>query len=173
MIIIFLCRVLGFLFSYLKEPPVIAEVITGIILGPSVMGNYLRSCKLIFFLTIILGNVPGFTDAIFPASSISTFNVIANIGLILYMFMVGLEIDMKLMKRNVKQAVTISISAMIAPFALVSLSSKIFVHSLGFSQFVRNLYHGKFQRKICKFSSLCSCRTIYYCGKNCFILFNL
>jgi Kef-type K+ transport system membrane component KefB len=78
-------------------------VITGIILGPSAFGR-----------------ISGFTTAIFPDSSMDTFNVIANVGLIVFMFMVGLGIDTNLMRRNASGALAISISAMITPFLLVS-----------------------------------------------------
>ena len=58
-------------------------------------------------------------DTIFPTASINIFNVIANVGLILFMFMVGLEIDTKLMSKNVGSALIISVTAMATPFLLV------------------------------------------------------
>ncbi len=54
------------------EPAVIAEVISGIILGPSVFGH-----------------IDGYTENLFPASSLATFGVVANIGLIFFMFLMG------------------------------------------------------------------------------------
>ena len=47
------------------------------------------------------------------------FTVIANIGLILFMFIVGLEIDTDLITSNIGRSLVISISAMVAPFVLV------------------------------------------------------
>ena len=58
-------------------------------------------------------------NTIFPNSSMNTFNVIANIGLILFMFMVGLELDLKFVKKQFGSAVVISISAMVLPFLMV------------------------------------------------------
>ena len=79
----------------------IAEVVTGIILGPS-----------------ILGRVPGFTDTIFPESSLQVFGVVSNLGLIFFMFLIGLEVDPRLLTSNLRSSFVISISAMLAPFFL-------------------------------------------------------
>jgi hypothetical protein len=72
---------IGWAFSFIRQPKVIAEVIGGIILGPTVMGR-----------------IPGFTNAIFPTQSISYLNLIATIGLILFLFLVGLEVDLGVMR---------------------------------------------------------------------------
>ena len=58
-----LTRILGKILSYLRQPQVIGEMIGGILMGPSV-----------------LGNIPNYTKTIWPAWSINTFNVVANIG---------------------------------------------------------------------------------------------
>jgi Kef-type K+ transport system membrane component KefB len=83
LIIIVISRVLGLVVRKIKEPTVIAELVTGIILGPTVMGR-----------------IPGFTDHLFPPSSLPLLNIIAQLGLILYMFVVGMEVDIKSMKGN-------------------------------------------------------------------------
>jgi Kef-type K+ transport system membrane component KefB len=100
-IIVTLCRSMGFLFRYLKQPAVIAEVITGILLGPSVCGH-----------------IPGFTATIFPKSSLDTFGVFANFGLIIFMFIVGMELNPRVMTYHWKKSLLISATAMIAPFVL-------------------------------------------------------
>ncbi|GAM27580.1 hypothetical protein SAMD00019534_107560, partial [Acytostelium subglobosum LB1] len=101
LLIVILSKLLAWVLSYLYQPPVISEVITGIILGPSVLGNSLA-----------------FKNNVFPASSLTTLNVIANIGLILFMFMIGLEVDPKLLKNNAKMSIIISLSSIILPFAM-------------------------------------------------------
>eukprot|EP01112_Ceratiomyxa_fruticulosa_P020699 TRINITY_DN7133_c0_g2_i1.p1 TRINITY_DN7133_c0_g2~~TRINITY_DN7133_c0_g2_i1.p1 ORF type:complete len:872 (-),score=167.61 TRINITY_DN7133_c0_g2_i1:98-2713(-) len=106
MIIITLSRLLAFVFKYIKQPQVVAEVIAGIILGPSV-----------------LGNIPNYIDSIFPDRSINILSVFANIGLIFFMFLIGLEVDSDLLKSNWKKAVLISFCSMAFPFALGSLLS--------------------------------------------------
>lgn len=100
-IIVIFTRLLHYPLSKLRQPRVIAEVIGGIILGPSV-----------------LGHVPGFTDAIFPVASLPTLTTAANIGLILFLFLVGLEVDLRLLVSNWRIAVSVGLAGMILPFGL-------------------------------------------------------
>ncbi|OQE28289.1 hypothetical protein PENSTE_c003G00450 [Penicillium steckii] len=100
-IIIVLCRIIHWPLSKIRQPKVIAEVIGGIILGPSVMGH-----------------IPGFTDAIFPTASIPSLNVVANLGLVLFLFLVGLETDIHFLVSNWRTAVSVSAAGMILPFGL-------------------------------------------------------
>lgn len=89
----------------LQQPSVIAEVISGILLGPTVMGR-----------------VPGFTSNIFPERAISIFTVIADLGLIFFMNLIGLELDFDVMVAEWKRTAIISISSMAIPF-IVSIGS--------------------------------------------------
>jgi Kef-type K+ transport system membrane component KefB len=75
-IILTLPRILHFFLAYLKQPRVLSEILSGIILGPTVMGL-----------------IPGFTTNIFPTRSIPYLNALAQLGMILYLFMVGLGLD--------------------------------------------------------------------------------
>jgi len=100
-IIIVLCRLIHWPLSKIRQPKVIAEVVGGIILGPSVMGH-----------------IPGFTDAIFPTASIPSLNVVANLGLVLFLFLVGLETDIHFLVSNWRTAVSVSAAGMILPFGL-------------------------------------------------------
>lgn len=87
--------------SKIRQPRVIAEVIAGVLLGPSVFGR-----------------IPGFTDAIFPADSIPNLNLVANLGLILFLFLVGLETDLRFLVSNWRVAVSVSAAGMVLPFGL-------------------------------------------------------
>jgi Kef-type K+ transport system membrane component KefB len=80
---------------------VIAEVIGGIVLGPSVMMR-----------------IPGFQDAIFPASSMPLLSLVANLGLILFLFLVALEVDMRLFMANWRVAFSVGLAGMLLPFGL-------------------------------------------------------
>ncbi|KAJ5502586.1 Cation/H+ exchanger [Penicillium fimorum] len=100
-IIIVLCRLIHWPLSKIRQPRVIAEVIGGIVLGPSVMGR-----------------IPGFTDAIFPTASIPSLNVVANLGLVLFLFLVGLETDLRFLISNWRVALSVSAAGMILPFGL-------------------------------------------------------
>jgi len=64
------------------------------------------------------GHIPGFTEHVFPPASIPFLNLTANIGLCLFLFLVGLEIDATVIKRNARLSIGISLAGMILPFAI-------------------------------------------------------
>lgn len=100
-IIIIFCRMIHWPLSKIRQPKVIAEIIGGIILGPSV-----------------LGRIPNFTQTIFPPESIPNLNLVANLGLVLFLFLVGLELDLSRVKENWRIALTVGICDITLPFAL-------------------------------------------------------
>jgi len=98
-IIICFTQGLSSLFKYIRQPRVIAEVIGGILLGPTA-----------------LGRIPGFTENIFPPASLPYLNLIATIGLVLFLFLVGMEVDVGVVKRDWKAAVFVSTAGLVLPF---------------------------------------------------------
>lgn len=64
-----------------------------------------------------MGHIPGFTDAIFPKASIPSLSTVANLGLILFLFLVGLETDVRFLANNWRVALSVSAAGMILPFA--------------------------------------------------------
>lgn len=100
-IIIVFCRILHLPLSYLNQPRVIAEVIGGILLGPSVMMR-----------------IPNFQQSIFPTDSMPILSNVANLGLIIFLFLVALEVDVRLFTRNWKIALSVGFAGMALPFAL-------------------------------------------------------
>ncbi|PBP22081.1 K+/H+ antiporter 1 [Diplocarpon rosae] len=100
-IIIIFCRLLHFPLAKLRQPRVIAEVIGGVLLGPSV-----------------LMRVPGFEDAIFPKASMAGLSLVANLGLILFLFLVGLEVNMRMFISNWRVALSVGFAGMVLPFGL-------------------------------------------------------
>jgi Kef-type K+ transport system membrane component KefB len=100
-LIIFFTRVLHFGLSRLRQPRVISEIIGGIILGPSV-----------------LGRIPGFMEAIFPEPSRSNLNLLATLGLILFLFIIGVELNPTMLVKNARVALSISAAGIVLPFAL-------------------------------------------------------
>lgn len=93
------CNLLHLLFARIRQPKVISEVIAGVILGPTVFGQ-----------------IPGYTKTIFPDSSIAGLNLTANLGIILFMFFLGLEVDLMFIKKNIRIALTIGLATLIVPF---------------------------------------------------------
>ncbi|KAJ8106922.1 hypothetical protein ONZ43_g6898 [Nemania bipapillata] len=100
-IIIILCRLLHYPLSRLGQPRVIAEVIGGILLGPSV-----------------LSRIPHFKENILPTDSLPVLNNVANLGLILFLFLIGLEVDLRLFISNWRVAVGVSLAGLLLPFGL-------------------------------------------------------
>lgn len=100
-IVIIFTRIIHFPLTYLRQPRVIAEVLTGIILGPSIMGR-----------------IPGFTTTIFPTASMPAFSLAANLGLVLFLFLVGLEVDLRFLVSNWKIALSVGAAGMALPFGL-------------------------------------------------------
>jgi Kef-type K+ transport system membrane component KefB len=100
--IIIVARVLGWICKKIGQPTVIGEIIAGIVLGPSLIGLYF----------------PEFSNALFPVKSLGNLQFLSQIGLILFMFMVGMELDLKTLKNKAHDAIVISHASIIIPFAL-------------------------------------------------------
>lgn len=100
-IIIIVTRVLGFALQKIRQPRVIAEVIGGILLGPTAIGR-----------------IPGFTKHIFPPPSLPYLNLVSTLGLVLFLFLVGLEVDVRVIRRCAKESTAISVAGMILPFGM-------------------------------------------------------
>ncbi|KAJ2855790.1 hypothetical protein J3B02_001978 [Coemansia erecta] len=113
LIIVCLCRFLHLFLKRLYQPTVISEIIGGIILGPTVLSRW-----------------TAFRTHVFPEQSLVNLNLVANFGLVLFLFMVGLELDPRVLKRNIKQCIMISVAGMALPFALGIASSYALYHVL-------------------------------------------
>lgn len=104
-VIIIAARVVGQAFRFLGQPPVIGEVCAGIMLGPSLLGWLW----------------PEGQTFLFPESVHPFIQVLAQVGAILYMFMVGLEMDTRPLKRDTQTTVAIAHASIVAPFLLGAL----------------------------------------------------
>lgn len=65
-----------------------------------------------------MGRIPGFTDAIFPTASIPNFTLVANLGLVFFLFLVGLEVDLRFLTGNWRVALSVGLGGMALPFGL-------------------------------------------------------
>ena len=101
-VILTVCRVVGWLTSFIGQPQVVGEMIAGVMLGPSLFGWL----------------APGAQAALFPAASKPILYTASQLGLVLYMFLVGLEFDIRLVRSRMKCAGAVSLSGIIAPFML-------------------------------------------------------
>jgi Kef-type K+ transport system membrane component KefB len=101
-VVIATARAMGFVFRSANQPPVVGEILAGIVLGPSLLGRL----------------VPGAEAYLFPSMVGPYLNIIAQVGVILYMFLVGLELDPSLLRKRGHSTVAISHASIIAPFLL-------------------------------------------------------
>jgi Kef-type K+ transport system membrane component KefB len=104
-IILAACRLVGWLVRPLGQPQVVAEMITGVLLGPSLFGLL----------------APGLHAQLFPKQSLPIIYAIAQIGLVLYMFLIGLEFDLELIRKRMRSAVFVSWAGIATPFTLGAL----------------------------------------------------
>lgn len=95
----------GWLLGRFRQPQVVGEMVAGVMLGPSLLGWL----------------APDFFAALFPPSSLGALSVLSQIGLLLFMFMVGLELDTRILRKLGHVAIVISHTSIIVPFALGAL----------------------------------------------------
>ncbi|PJZ42646.1 sodium:proton antiporter [Leptospira kmetyi] len=101
-VIIIASRLFGKLSTMLGQPSVIGEILAGILLGPSLLG-------LVF---------PEGFQLLFPKESLSTLQILSQLGLLLFMFTIGMELDLKILRNQAESAVVISHSSIMFPFLL-------------------------------------------------------
>jgi Sodium/hydrogen exchanger family len=65
-----------------------------------------------------MGHIPGFTLAIFPAAAMPNLTLVANLGLVLFLFLVGLEVDLRYLASNWRIALSVGLTGMAVPFGL-------------------------------------------------------
>src|SRR5437867_4434401 len=103
--VILLARAVGAIFKPLNQPPVMGEILAGIMIGPSLLGRV----------------APAAYDYILPASVVPQLGVISQVGVLLYMFLVGLELDTGQLRKGTHVTVAISHASIISPFLLGSV----------------------------------------------------
>ncbi len=113
-VILLVCRIVGVLAAKLGQPQVVAEMIAGVLMGPSLLGLVL----------------PEWQRWLFPESTHSYLFPVAQLGLALYMFVVGLEFRLDIMRERLKCSIAVSAAGMIAPFVLgAGLAYAFFEHT--------------------------------------------
>jgi Kef-type K+ transport system membrane component KefB len=100
--ILVVCRAVGWLARRVGQPQAVAEMMAGFLIGPSFFGWI----------------APGIQGALFPEVAMRPLYIVSQIGLVLYMFVVGLEFDINLLRKHAKRALSVSIAGVAAPFAL-------------------------------------------------------
>jgi Kef-type K+ transport system membrane component KefB len=101
-VIIVIARLFGALFRRISQPPVMGEMVAGITLGPSVLQ--------VFW--------PQASAFLFPQSSMTTLGVLSQVGVVLFMFVVGMELDLQHLRERASTAIMVSHASIIVPFLL-------------------------------------------------------
>jgi Kef-type K+ transport system membrane component KefB len=104
-VVVVAARAVGLLFRRIHQPQVMGEMVAGILLGPSLLGWV----------------APGVSAALFPVASLGFLNSISQIGLLVFMFLVGLELNPRLLRGRGHTAVVTSHASITIPFFLGSL----------------------------------------------------
>lgn len=102
--ILAVCRATAWLFMKIGQSRVVSEMIAGVLMGPSLLGWLF----------------PGFSAYLFPVESKPILFSVAQVGLVLYMFLIGVEFDIEMIRKRLKSAASISAAGIITPFILGS-----------------------------------------------------
>src|SRR4051794_28797715 len=111
-LILGLSRAVGLVFARLRQPQVVGEMLAGIMLGPSLFGWLAGAAQHAGWTH---GN---WAASVFPAPSISYLGVLSQVGVIFFLFLVGLELDPKMLRNRGHAAVVVSHVSIVAPFLL-------------------------------------------------------
>jgi Kef-type K+ transport system membrane component KefB len=106
-VILLTSRLVGFIFRQIRQPHVVGEMLAGIMLGPSLLG----------------WAAPELSAALFPASNMYLMSAISQLGLVLFMFLVGLELNPKELYAHGEATILMSHVSIVAPFCLASILS--------------------------------------------------
>jgi Kef-type K+ transport system membrane component KefB len=112
-VILGVARLVGLLFRKIRQPQVVGEMAAGILLGPSLLGLV----------------APGVFDFLFPAESLGYLNAISQIGLLVFMFLIGLELDLNILRGRGRTTVITSQISIYVPF-LSGILLAIFLYPL-------------------------------------------
>jgi Kef-type K+ transport system membrane component KefB len=101
-VILFVARIVGYIFSRIGQQAVIGEITAGIILGPSLLGWV----------------SPDVFTFLFPVSSLSNLQLLSQVGLVLFMFIIGMELDISTLKSRASEAMVVSHVSIVFPYFL-------------------------------------------------------
>ena len=111
-VILLFCRLVGIVAAKFGQPQVVAEMIAGVFLGPSLLGLFW----------------PQVSAHLFPPDSMKVLFPASQMGLALYMFIVGMEFRVDIVQRRMKSSVAVSIAGMVTPFVLGAVLGWVFYY---------------------------------------------
>lgn len=108
-VILLVCRLVGIVAARFGQPQVVAEMIAGVMLGPSLFGLFFPEAQALLFPWDLTQKTRDTQSYLFPAS---------QLGLALYMFIVGMEFRIDIVRSSLRSSLAVSAAGMIAPFFL-------------------------------------------------------
>lgn len=115
-IILLACRIVGWAAKWFGQPQVVGEMIAGVLLGPSLAGWLF----------------PDLQGWLFPDDSKSLLYAVSQVGVALYMFLVGLEFNTALIRSRLRSAASVSLAGIVTPFVLGSILGFFLLQNGGF-----------------------------------------
>lgn len=114
-VIIVAARLVGALFQRINQPQVVGEIVAGVVLGPSLLGRI----------------APSLSSALFAKQMLPFLDVFSQVGLLFFMFLIGLELDLRLIRGRGQAAATVSHMSIVVPFVLGAGSALFLFPLLG------------------------------------------
>lgn len=106
-VILVAVRLFSIFFKFIGQPGVMGEIVAGIVLGPSLLGYFF----------------PEFFGVLFRPDSLMNLNLLSQIGLVLFMFVIGMELDFSVLKSKMNETLVISHAGIVVPFFLGIVAS--------------------------------------------------
>ena len=106
-VVLIAVRIFASAFRYIGQPGVIGEIVAGIVLGPSLLGSL----------------YPEFFGFLFQPDSLTNLELISQLGLVLFMFVIGMEVDFGVLKNKINETLVISHAGILVPFFLGMLAT--------------------------------------------------
>ncbi len=102
LVVLGVSKIIGYLFARIGQQAVIGEIAAGIILGPSLLGWF----------------APDVFQFLFPSNSLTYLQLLSQVGLVLFMFIIGMELDVEILRKRAAQALIVSHASIVFPYFL-------------------------------------------------------
>ena len=107
-----LCKIFTKLLSYIRQPAVIGQILAGIVLGPSGFGF-----------------IPGFSSFVFASHTLASFQLVASLGLIFFMFYLGLKLDPNEIRQGYKRTLPVALVSITIPVG-IGCATSLWLYSM-------------------------------------------